>query len=240
MKTMPRISCVLFAMPPHCLHLFSPLCRWPCHHSFLCWGLLLLSSCSPLSSSVHLIIFSMSTHNTTASLTENQEKDHFVDCITIMVCPLPPIPHNLLICFPPLPPTEQQTKHWGMAAHNVSTPTICQATQHKANTQLLSTQSRQYRRRNTLDELSWVPPLQWSSAVSQNPASAASSKSFVNEEIHSGGLYQIPGKEDNHHRSCATSAATQDISTKDKIPEWSLSLQMTDEKSKAILSPILF
>ena len=191
-----------------------------------------LSSCSPLSSSVHLIIFSMSTHNTTASLTENQEKDHFDDGITHMVCPLPPIPHNLLICFPPLPPTEQQTKHWGMAAHNVSTPTICQATQHKANTQLLSTQSRQYRRRNTLDELSWVALLQWSSAASQNPASAASSKSFVNEEIHSGGLYQIPGKEDNHHRSCATSAATQDISTKGKIPEWSLALQITDGKSK--------
>ena len=159
MKTMPRISCVLFAMPPHCLHLFSPLCRWPCHHSFLCWGLLLLSSCSPLSSSVHLIIFSMSTHNTTASLTENQEKDHFDDGITIMVCPLPPIPHNLLICFPPLPPTEQQTKHWGMAAHNVSTPTICQATQGKHSTLIHTKPTIQKKKHTRRVELSGTSPV---------------------------------------------------------------------------------
>ena len=74
--------------------------------------------------------------------------------------------------------------------------------------QTLKWEATTQKKKHTWLELKALKSTSGGAGASQNPASAAG-KSFVSD----GSLCQIPGKQDNHHKSC------QDISMEAKIPQ---------------------
>ena len=204
-----RLSC--------CLHLFSPLCRWPCHHppfvvAILCHRPLLCC---------HLCTIPILIYVGQAIALKWPEKKSLLpsrprkinkwmiflaaSIMRLMVYPLP-IPHNLLISPPP-------PFHWAAnkALSNGSIQCI-----NSCATQLntVQTYTSHYglpedRRRNTLysswrlsSQLLLVFEQQCHKILRQPPANPLSTR-----KPSDGRLCQIPGKQDNHHRSCATHPA---------------------------------